>query len=114
MRAESFAEPPPFPIPDPAPTGVTLVTDVRAVTSAGPVLVDYMATNRFLSESELRQLPAFNYAVERSLAGGPLAQTNPQRHIILGLRGRMVSRNVRGNSMFSSGPHGGRSGLSDL
>ena len=85
VRAESFAEPPPFPIPDPAPTGLTLVTDVRAVTSAGPVLVDYIATNRFLSESELRQLPAFNYAVERSLAGGPLEQTGPRRHIILGL-----------------------------
>jgi hypothetical protein len=67
IQADLITQVPTSPIPQPTTRGIASVVDGRISTTNGPVLVSYLATNRYLEPSEVTRLPAFAEAVRRSL-----------------------------------------------
>lgn len=67
MVTEQYDPPPPTPIAQPTTKGIAVITDGRLVTTNGPIILQYLGTNRFLKSEELTNLPGFKEAVKLSL-----------------------------------------------
>jgi len=68
ITAERFEQILPKSIPLPETKGIAIITDGRLSTRNGPIVLTYFGTNRFLNLNELKSLPQFNEAVNRSLS----------------------------------------------
>jgi len=87
VEARRFEEAPDTPIPEPSTRGIAVVADERATTSNIPIRVEYVATNRFLSEQEIARLPQSAYVIRSALKGGAMASrpTSSGRIVIIGI-----------------------------
>jgi hypothetical protein len=67
ITATDFEAPGSAPLPEATTRGVAIVSDWTLKTKRGPILLEYMATNRFLNANELTNLGSFQAAVRESL-----------------------------------------------
>ena len=71
IEAERFEQSPTSPLPEPTTKGIAAVADARLATQNGPIILQYLGTNRFLKTEELTNLAGFKEAVRLSLNRKP-------------------------------------------
>lgn len=71
IEAERFEQSPASPLPEPTTKGMAAVADARLATQNGPIILQYLGTNRFLKTEELTNLAGYNEAVRLSLGRRP-------------------------------------------
>jgi hypothetical protein len=71
IEATRFRTPPSTSIPEPELNGIGAISDGRLSHSKNPVVVPYLATNRFLTPEEIMNLPAFKQALMQATTFQP-------------------------------------------
>jgi hypothetical protein len=71
IEGRKFETLPPAPVPEPSTLGIAVVADGRLPASNAPIVLEYLATNRFLTPKELTNLPGFREAIYRSVHRRP-------------------------------------------
>jgi hypothetical protein len=83
IESQSITRAPDSPIPEPSINGIAAVADERVSSSNGPIRVQYMATNRFLTENEIQQLPSAAFILEGVFEKGVTPSISKRRFAIM-------------------------------